>query len=215
MARHTVTTAAVFAATAALLLTACGGGDDSSTDDIKGADEGASASPSTSKSDPGQPELSLPKGLNLVFDFDKPSDAKHAAALTDAENYIRALDHGIAQQDPDDPAYKYYSDGAAAQYAKAQIQTWVKGGWTVTGTDKYYDAETNTLNDGKRVLVTFCRDQGKFYGKEIKTGKTLYTKQSASSFQRFTMLMFPPADSARVWKTRVIEVKGKAKECQA
>ena len=104
----------------------------------------------------------LPKDFKLVFDFDKPSDAKHAAALADAQNYIRALDHGIAEQDPNDPAYQFYSAAQAAQYAKSQIEAWVKGKWTVTGTDRYYDEEVTTLNDGKGVLVAFCRNQAKF-----------------------------------------------------
>lgn len=217
MARRTVTTAATFAAAAALLLTACGGGDDSSPDDIKGADKGSSRSPSASASATAGgdgPDLSLPKDVQLVFDFDKPSDAKHAAALTDAQNYIRALKHGIAQQDPNDPAYQFYSGGSAAQYAKSQIEAWVAGGWTVTGTDKYYDEDVTTLNDGKGVLVTFCRNQAKSYSKEIKTGKILYTKESLNSFQTFRLLMLPPSSSSKVWQAGNVEVIGKAKECQ-
>ncbi|MGD1223331.1 hypothetical protein AB9Q10_33460 [Streptomyces krungchingensis] len=218
MSRRALTTAAAaLTATTALLLTACGGGDDKSSDDIKGADTG-STSPSASASggsQAGRPDVSVPKDLDLVFDFDTPSDAKHAAALADAQNYIRALDHGIDKQDPEDPAYQFYSDGSASQYAKSQIQAWVKGGWTVTGTDKYYDAETNAVGKGKRVLVSFCRNQAEFFGKEIKTGKVLRTKESLSSYQKFTMMMFPPSGSSPAWKAQVIEVKGKAKECQA
>jgi hypothetical protein len=217
VARRIAPIAATFAATAALLITACGGGDDSSsTDDIKGADTGSS-SPSASASesaDTDRPDVSLPKDFKLVFDFDKPSDAKHAAALADAQNYIRALKHGIAKQDPNDPAYQFYSAAQAAQYAKSQIEEYVKGGWTVNGTDRYYDEDTTTLNDGKGVLVTFCRNQAKFYGKEIKTGKILYTEESLNSYQTFRLLMVPPSGSSEVWKTGNIEVIGKAKECQ-
>ncbi|MFD9191405.1 hypothetical protein ACFWCA_24635 [Streptomyces phaeochromogenes] len=216
MARHTVITAAALAASAALLLTACGGGDDSSSDDIKGADKGSS-SPSASASGTASgnsPDLSLPKDFELVFDFDKPSDAKHAAALTDAQNYIRALKHGIAQQDPDDPAYQFYSGAQATQYAKSQIEAWVKGSWTITGTDKYYDDNVTTLSDGKGVLVTFCRNQAKSYSKEIKTKKILRTEENLDSYQTFRLLMIPPSSSSKVWKTGNIEVIGKAKECR-
>ncbi|WP_227025866.1 hypothetical protein [Streptomyces fodineus] len=202
-------------ATAALLLTACGGGGGGRTDGIKGAD-GGSSSPSSSATTGGDgPDVSVPKDLNLVFDFTKPSDAKQAAALTDAENYIRALKHGIVKQDPNDPAYQYYSGGQAAQYAKSQIQAWVKGGWTATGTDKYYDAKATTMSGGKRVLVAFCRNQAKFYGKEIKTGKILYTKESLGSYEKFSLLMFPPSGSSDAWRAQVAEVVGNAKECQS
>ncbi|MEV0639185.1 hypothetical protein AB0I77_30480 [Streptomyces sp. NPDC050619] len=158
--------------------------------------------------------MSVPKDFKLIFDFDKPSDAKQASALSDAQNYIRALKHGISKQDPNDPAYQYYSNGQAAQYAKSQIQAWVKGHWTVTGTDKYYDAGVTTLSGGKRELVTFCRNQGKSYSKEIKTGKILYTEENADSYVKYQLLMYPPTGSSKAWKASVVEVKERAKECQ-
>ncbi|WP_328495800.1 hypothetical protein OHS59_25990 [Streptomyces sp. NBC_00414] len=216
MARHTVTTAAL-AATAALLLTACGGGDDRSPDDIKGADSGPNDSPSAAASASARsegPELSLPKDVDLVFDFGKPSDAKHAAALADAQNYLRAMYHGIVAQDPDDPAYGYYSGGQAAQYVKSQIQASVKGGWTPSGTEKYYDEDVTTLSDGKRTLVTFCSNQSKIFSKDIKSGKVNRTEESLSSYLKFRLLMLPPSGSSQVWKAQVSEVISKAKECR-
>ena len=218
MARRALTTTtAAFATTAALLLTACGGSDDKSSDDIKGADKGSnSPSASASATTGGNgPDLGLPKDFKLVFDFDKPSDAKHAAALADAQNYVRAMYHGIVAQDPEDPAYQYYSDAQGAQYVKSQIQAAVKGGWTITGTDKYYDAETTTLSGGKRVLVTFCENQAKAYSKEIKTGKVLRAEENPDSYLKQRLLMVPSSGSPQIWKVQVIEVLGKAKECQA
>jgi len=213
--RALTTTAATLTAAATLLLTACGGGGKSSSGDIKGADTGSgSPSASASTSDAGAPDVSVPRDFHLAFDFDVPSDAKQASALSDAENYIRALKHGISKQDPNDPAYQYYSNGQAAQYAKSQIQAWVKGSWTVTGTDKYYDAAVTTLSGGKRELVSFCRNQAKSYSKEIKTGKVLYTGANADSYVKYQLLMYPPTGSSKAWKASVVEVKEKAKECQ-
>ncbi|MFJ3711227.1 hypothetical protein [Streptomyces sp. NPDC090053] len=215
MARRTPTIAAALAVGAAVLLTACGGSsDNSSSDKIKGAGEGSkspSASASTSTGD-GRPDVSVPADLHLNFDFDKPSDAKHAAALADAENYIRALDHGIAKQDPNDPAYQFYSSGGAEKYAKSQIQAWVKGKWVTTGKDRYFSPNISTIE--KSVLVTFCRNQSEFYSKEIKTGKIKYTKESLDSYQKFSMLMSPSADNPNVWQARQIDVLGRVKECQ-
>ncbi|MGV9280253.1 hypothetical protein [Streptomyces sp. NPDC003730] len=218
MARSALTmTAATFAATAALLLTACGGGDeDASPDDIKGAGTGSS-SPSASASDPAdvdRPDVSLPADLKLVFDFERPSDADHAAALADAANYIRALDHGIAQQDPNDPAYRFYSTGGAEKYAKSQIEAWVKDGWTVTGDDRYFDADLDPVGEGKSVLVSFCRNQAKFYSKKVGTGKVNYTEENLDSYQRFQLLMSPSEASAEVWQARQVEVQGRVKECK-
>ncbi len=219
MARRALTTtAAAFATTAALLLTACGGGDDKSSDDIKGADTGSS-SPSASASgsaDANRPDVSLPKDLDLVFDFDKPSDADDAAALEDAANYIRALNHGIAEQNPEDPAYQFYSGAGAARYAKSQIQQYVDAGWTVTGKDRYYQAETSTIGEtkaAKTILVSFCEDQSKAYGKEVKSNKIHYTKESLASYLKFSILM-ASQQSSPVWRAQQITVKGKAKECR-
>ncbi|WP_159329398.1 hypothetical protein [Streptomyces tendae] len=218
MARSALTmTAATFAATAALLLTACGG-EDSSQDDIKGAETGkSSSSPSASASgaaDVKRPDVSLPEDLKLVFDFEKPSDTEQAAALEDAANYIRALDHGIAQQDPNDPAYQFYSTGGAEKYAKSQIEAWVKDGWTVTGDDRYFDASIDPVSEGKSVLVSFCRNQAKFYSKKVKTGKVNYTEENLDSYQKFSLLMSPSEASEAVWQARQIEVQGRVKECK-
>ncbi|MFE9704666.1 hypothetical protein [Streptomyces sp. NPDC005930] len=220
MARSALTmTAATFAATAALLLTACGGGDeDASPDDIKGAGT-SSSSPSASASGPAdvdRPDVSLPSDLKLAFDFERPSDADAAAALEDAANYVRALNHGITEQDVKDPAYGFYSAAGAARYAASQIQEYVDGGWTLTGEDRYYQATTSPVGEGeksKSVLVTFCEDQSKAYGKEVKTGKVHRTAESPASYQKFSLLMAPQQHSP-VWRAQQITVEGKAEECR-
>ncbi|WP_405768971.1 hypothetical protein [Streptomyces sp. NBC_01538] len=218
MARRALSvTVVTFTATAALLLAGCGGGgDDSSPDDIKGADSGAS-SPSTSASVPasaGQPDLSLPSDLKVQFDVTAPSDAKHAAALDNAKNYILALNHGITAQDAEDPAYLFYSLGNATKYAKEQIQAYLDGDWTATGTDSYYKTRTDAVGTSDGVLVTMCRDQSKFYGKNVKTNKIKYTKPSLDDYQEFRLLMKPPQASQKIWKVLQIEVQGRVKECQ-
>ncbi|MGW6641190.1 hypothetical protein [Streptomyces iakyrus] len=214
------TTAAALTAAAALLLTACGGGGSDSSDDIKGADRGA-GSPSASASgsastDVERPDVSVPKDLDLVFDFEKPSDQDSAAALEDAANYIRALNHGITQQDPNDPAFQFYSSGQAAQYAHSQIKEYVDGGWTLTGRDRYYDASISPGDESEKVKtvnVTFCEDQSKVFGREIKSKKVHRTKESLASYQKFTLLMTSVKDNP-VWRAQRVTVEGKAAECR-
>lgn len=210
MTRRTPTTAAAITLGAALLLSACGGGD-SGSDEIAGADDSsksssASASPSP---DTARPDLSLPEDFEIVFDFEKPSNPDHAAALANAENYIRALKHGISEQNPNDPAYQFYSTDGAKRYAKRQIEDWVEGGWTIYGKDRYYRARIDSIDAG--VLVTFCRNQAKSYGKKVDTGKVRYTEESLNSYQEFQILM---QEDSKIWKARSIEVWGKSKECR-
>ncbi|MFI0039696.1 hypothetical protein ACH4NS_29935 [Streptomyces mutabilis] len=218
MARSALTiTAATFTATAALLLTACGGGgDDSSSEDIKGADTGAgSSSPSASASTAAdRPDLSLPTDLKVDFDAPQPSEDRHAAALDNAKNYILALNHGITAQDPEDPAYQFYSLGNATEYARQQIQAWVEDEWTATGTDSYYKTRTDDVSDSGGVLVRMCRDQSEFFGKNVKTDKVKYTQGSLNDYQEFRLLMKPPQGFQEIWKVLQIEVQGRVKECR-
>jgi hypothetical protein len=206
---------ATLVASATLLLTACGsGGDDKSPDDIEGVGKGSSKPSASPSADDGSPDVSVPKDLKLIFDFSKPSDPEQAAAVDNAANYIRALKHGIAQQDANDPAYKYYSAAQAASYAKTQINTWIKGGWVPTGTDRYFKSEAAELSGGKAVLVTFCRNQAKSFSKDIKGDKIHYGKESLDSYQKYSVLMSPPQGDAKVWKAQTIEVQGRVKECR-
>jgi len=59
-----------------------------------------------------------------------------------------------------------------------------------------------------------CRDQGKFYGKNVKTNKIKYTKASLADYQQFRLLMTPPKGAQKVWKVLQIEVQGRVKECR-
>ncbi|MFF5522718.1 hypothetical protein [Streptomyces coeruleorubidus] len=213
------TTAAGLTVAAALLLTACGGGGDRSSDGVEGAGKRA-GEPSASASGPAsadveRPDVSVPEDLDLVFDFEKPSDQDSAAALEDAANYLRALNHGITKQDPADPAFRFYSSGQAAQYAHSQIKEYVDGGWTLTGTDRYYDAEVSPSDETekiKTVSVTFCEDQSKVFGREVKSEKVHRTEESLASYQKFTLLMASVKDDP-VWRAQRITVEGEAAAC--
>ncbi len=166
--------------TAALLLTACGSGDDKSSDNDKTAGAGqAVESPKESAEQSGTPagnkpdgvDLSLPKDMNLVFNWDKPKDKNEAAAMDDAASYLRAIYRGVDKRTTKDAAVTTYATGDGLRYANTQIDAWIDGGWTATGTLRHYDATTRSTTNGKSVEVAFCTDSGKFYGKEIKTKK--------------------------------------------
>lgn len=64
------------------------------------------------------------------------------------------------------------------------------------------------------VLVTMCRDQSKFYGKNVKTNKIKYTEPSLDDYQEFRLLMKPPQASQKIWKVLQIEVQGRVKGCR-
>lgn len=218
--------AASLTATAALLLTACGGGGDDSAGDgkIAGAATGdatasASTSPSASAGASGidRPKMTFPSDFKMVFDLTEPSDPKEAAALNDAENFVRAINYGIAQQDAEGAAYKFYSVplSQAQAYAKKHIQVSIDGGWTVTGTQLYTQGKVVMASSGDRASVSFCDDDSKFYGKEIKTGKVLTTAPSAKDYYFYEIVMTASKETKGLWTAEGLDVQGEATQCKA
>ncbi|MCT7352093.1 hypothetical protein N4P33_07885 [Streptomyces sp. 15-116A] len=223
MKRRTLPVAVACAATTALLLTACGGGEEKAGDNdkIAGADQGAetpkeSTKPSAAPAEdrPDGVDVSLPKDMNLVFDWEKPKDKNEAAAMEDAANFLRAIYRGVDKRTTKDAAVTAYATGEGLHYAEVQINEWIKGGWTATGTLRHYDAATRSAENGNSVEVAFCADSGRFFGKELETGKILRTKPSIEDFDHFKVIMVKhPADEG-LWQASKVFVETKAAKCR-
>lgn len=223
MKRRTLPVAVAFAATATLMLTACGGGDDNSGDNdkITGADQGTnkptkSAAPSGAPAEdkPDGVDVSLPKDMNLVFDWDEPKKENEAAAMDDAANFFRAIYRGVDKRTTKDASVAAYATGDGLKYAETQINAWIDGGWTATGTLRHYDATTRSTANGKSVEVAFCADAGKFYGKEIKTDKVLTTEPSIEDFDHYKIIMVKYPTGTGLWQASKVFVETKAAKCQ-
>ncbi|MGV9880530.1 hypothetical protein [Streptomyces sp. NPDC003006] len=224
MNRRTLPVTTALAAIAALLLTGCGsGGDDSSKDrdKIAGADQGPakpkkSADPSAAPAEdkPDGVDLTLPKDMNLVFDWDKPKDKAEAAAMNDAANFMRAIYRGVDKRTSKDAAVAAYSTGEGLHYAKVQIDSRVDGGWTAIGTRRHYQATTRSAPNGNSVEVAFCVDSSKFYGKETKSGKVLKSKPSVEDFDHFKIVMVKFPTGKGLWQASKVFVETKAEKCQ-
>ncbi|MGC0205482.1 hypothetical protein [Streptomyces levis] len=208
---------------AALLLTACGSGDGKSSDNEKtpGAQQGAgtpkvSAQPSAGQAEdkPDGVDLTLPKDMNLVFDWKSPKDADEAAAMDDAANFLRAIYRGVHKRTSKDAAVTAYATGNGVRYAKTQIDVRVEGGWTATGTRRHYQATTRSAPNGKSVEVAFCVDSSRFFGKEVKTGKVLKTEPSISDFDHFRIVMVKFPTGENLWQASKVFVEGKATKCR-
>ncbi|MFH8442582.1 hypothetical protein ACH4D3_15310 [Streptomyces sp. NPDC018026] len=223
MKRRSLPVAAALAASAALLLTACGGGDDKSSDNdkIAGAEQGSATPSATAESSaapaedkPDGVDLSLPKDMNLVFDWDKPKDKNEAAAMDDAANYVRAIYRGVDKRTTKDAALATYATGDGLKYARTQIDARLEGDWTSTGTRRHYQATTRSAPNGNSVEVAFCVDSSKFYSKEVKTGKVLKGTPSITDFDYFKIVMskYPTGDG--MWQASKVFVETKAAKCQ-
>ncbi|MFH8973042.1 hypothetical protein [Streptomyces sp. NPDC017890] len=223
MKRRSLPVTAALATAAALLLTACGSGDEkpSDNDKIAGADQGTetpkeSAEPSAAPAEdkPDGVDLSLPKDMNLVFDWDKPKDENEAAAMDDAANYLRAIYRGVDKRTAEDASVIAYSTGEGLHYAKTQIDSRVEGGWTATGTRRHYQATTRSAPNGKSVEIAFCVDSSKFYGKEVETGKVLKSEPSIADYDHFRIIMTRYPTSEDLWQASKVFVETKAEDCR-
>jgi hypothetical protein len=221
--RRTLPVAVAFTAAATLMLTACGGGDDKSGDNdkIAGASQGTekptkSADPSGAPAEdkPDGVDVSLPSDINLVFDWEKPKDENEAAAMDDAANLFRAIYRGVDKRTAKDASVTTYATGDGLKYAETQINAWIDGGWTATGTLRHYDATTRSAANGKSVEVAFCADAGKFYGKEIKTDKVLKTEPSIEDFDHYKIIMVKYPTGTGLWQASKVFVETKAAKCQ-
>lgn len=222
MNRRTMPVTAALAATAALLLTACGSGDDgkSKDDKIAGADQGSGKpkkspepSPAPAEDKPDGVDLTLPKDIDLVFNWDKPADKDEAAALDDARHFVQSIYRGVAEQTVKDPAVSTYATDKGLSYAHTQIQGRVDAGLTSTGTRRHFQEKTRKSPNGNAVEVSFCVDSSKFYSKEVKSKKVRKGAPGAASYDFFKIVMakFPGKDD--LWRASLVYVTEKADQC--
>ncbi|MFC8129026.1 hypothetical protein [Streptomyces sp. NPDC057302] len=222
MNRRIMPVTAALAAAAALLLTACGSGDDGSkdSDKIAGADQDSgkpkkSAEPSASAED-GKADgvdLTLPKDMDLVFEWDKPQDKDEAAAVDDARHFVQSIYRGVAEQTVKDPAVSTYATDKGLSYARTQIQGRVDAGLTSTGTRRHFQEKVRKSPNGNAAEVTFCVDSSKFYSKEVKSKKVRKGTPGAASYDFFKIVMtkFPGKDD--LWRASLVYVTEKADQC--
>jgi hypothetical protein len=217
--RRSLPVAAALVASAALLLSGCGGDDGGSKDNdkIAGADTGSetSASPTASASDSAasadRPKIELPSDLTYTFEWPKTGDKDKDAALNDSEQFLKAVDMAIAEQDPLHKAYLYYSEGEAAAGSEKFIQGFVDNKSRITGAKRYFDAKVNVNNDGTAGLV-YCEDQSKAYDKSLTTGKTNVTPASKDSYVLYSSRL--RVDGHGIWITETLTSQRGSSVCQ-
>lgn len=215
--RPTLLAAIALTAAAALSLSACGSDDsskDKDNDKIAGADTGTekSASPSASASAvAGRPKIKLPSDLHYTFEWNKTGDADKDAVLSDGEQFIKATDQAIANQDPLDPAYRFYSEGELAATTQEYVQRFVDHKARTTGTYRFYDESVTVRGDGTATL-SYCEDQGKAYNKYVKTGKVDKTPVTKNSYVLYNTAL--KKNKAGVWVTQDMLSERASGKCQ-
>lgn len=184
MKRRSLPVAAALTATAALLLTACGSGDDKSSanDKIAGAEQSTatptkSAEPSAAaEKNPDGVDVSLPKDINLVFDWTKPTDKNEAAAMDDAANYIRAIYRGVDKRTTKEAAVTAYSTGGGCTTPRYRSTN----GSRVAGQPRARCATTTPPHGLPRTATLWrsrsVQTQASFPAKRSKPGRSLQAR---------------------------------------
>jgi hypothetical protein len=212
--RRTLPAAAALAAAGALLLTACGGGDGKSSDNnkIAGADTGdtkTTASPSVS-STADRPKITLPSDLTDTFENWKTGDATKDAVLADVAQRIDTTNFAITQGDPSLPALSFYYNGGALADAKDWVESIAKDGYSITGTNRYYNAKVDVF-DSASAGVVYCEDQSKAFAKDRKSGKVHKTEVNADSYVVYTTRVEKTKQG--VWQTTKLTSDRGNKSC--
>lgn len=201
-----------------LLLAGCGGGGSKADDKPTTAGATQEATPKVSGSSGAtavtaaeRPEMKLPSDLSYTFEWPKTGDGKKDAVLGDTEQFIKAVDLAIADQDPLDKAYRFYSEGEAAAGSRKFIQEFVDYQDRITGAKRFFDAKAKINADGTAGLV-YCEDQTKAYNKSLKTGKTDVTTPSKDDYVLYSSLL--RTDRQGVWITEKLTSQRGSAECR-
>ncbi|WP_103501445.1 MULTISPECIES: hypothetical protein [unclassified Streptomyces] len=227
MTARTRAIAVAIATSTALLLTACGGSDDSSDDALPGigedseqtdedtddADDADTGDDDADEPDDGRPQIELPDGVEMNFDWDEPEDPEEAAAVADAADYLRAITLAITEQDPEHELYRGLSSEGGRTYGHTQVTGWVDGGWTKSGKDRYFNLATRK-SEGS-IAVAFCRDNSEMFSKEIDSGK-LVPKDDRGELDHlgyYSIVMSATPGPENTWYASYIEVEAGAEQC--
>ncbi|GGX36542.1 lipoprotein [Streptomyces malachitofuscus] len=214
MKRRSLPVAVAFATAATLLLTACGGGEETSgTDEIAGADTGASESASPSA--PGssgsvrRPEITLPSDVKNVFEQWNTGDPAKDALLEDVTQRVNATDAAIVAADPDSEALRFYYKGEALAGAATWVQRYVDDGKSITGTVRFYSPDL-VMVDKDTAALAYCADESRASDKDRKSGKAEKVPVSKDSYVAYNTRVEKGENG--VWQTTsLLSERGNAK----
>ncbi|TLS42928.1 hypothetical protein FE633_28445 [Streptomyces montanus] len=215
--RSTSLSAITLTSVAALSLASCGSDDsseDRDNDKVAGADSGRGRSPSPSASPSAtadRPKIELPSDLTYTFDWPKTGEEEKDAVLSDSEQFIKAVDMAIAEQDPLHKAYRFYSEGTAAAGSQKFIQEFVDYKDRITGAKRYYSSNVKINDDGTAGFV-YCEDQNNAYNKSLKTGKSNVTPKSKDNYVLYNSRL--RLNKQGVWITEHLTSRRGSTACQ-
>ncbi len=204
--------AAVLTASAALLLTACGGSSPAKpSEQITGAQPPAptSATPSAGAADTAH--FTIPADIKTYIEADTTGDKDKDAVLRAQADALLARQQLYADLDPQSPLlFEYFTGDARSTYAE-DVRKAKQQGWTITGTYRYFNRKVISYRPTS-AAVSYCEDQSKGYGKELKTGKVDVTAPSPDDHLLTTQVLDKSASG--VWQVSAFSSQKGAAQCE-
>ncbi|WP_326799107.1 hypothetical protein OG946_30120 [Streptomyces sp. NBC_01808] len=135
---------------AALLLTACGGSDDGGGDEIVGAKNNTSESPSApAEEDPDAPAFTFPDDLKADVEPADTGDEKKDAVLRDQGYALSAMVESYGRQKATANFEQYWQDPAYTTYVQ-DFERFADEGQRIAGTGRYFDREVKQVKAVRR-----------------------------------------------------------------
>ncbi|MFJ3757409.1 hypothetical protein [Streptomyces sp. NPDC090080] len=152
----------------------------------------------------------MPSDLTDTFDGWKAGDPAKDAVLDDVARRVDVTNYAIAQSDPSLPALSFYYSGGALADARDWVESIAKDGYSITGTDRYYNAKIDVV-DSSSAGVVYCEDQSRAFAKARKTGKVLKTEVNDDAYVIYTTRL--EKNKQGVWRTTKLTSERGSKSC--
>ncbi|MER6460817.1 hypothetical protein ACWC4D_10965 [Streptomyces sp. NPDC001288] len=152
----------------------------------------------------------MPSDLTDTFDGWKTGDPAKDAVLDDVARRVDVTNYAIAQGDPGLPSLSFYYSGGALADAKDWVESIAKDGYSITGTNRYYNAKIDVFNSSSAGVV-YCEDQSKAFAKVRKTGKVLKTEVNDDAYVIYTTRL--EKNKQGVWQTTKLTSERGSKSC--
>jgi hypothetical protein len=173
-----------------------------------GASTSVSPPASPSASSPSADEFAFPDDVKLEFEIPPTGDKTQDAILAAWMNFEKSIVKAALSKNWSDRTYQKYSGVPARTVVGIYLERKRASNSSVVGTRRFFNV---AVADGTGVAtISACRDDTDYFGRDLKTGKTLRTTQSQRDFAKVDAGMIHRKDGRWVVETYVTREAARA-----
>ncbi len=130
-------------------------------------------------------EFAFPDDVKLEFEIPPTGDKTQRAILDAWMNFEKSIVKAALSKDWSDRTYQKYSDPPVQLIIGEYLERKKATHSSVIGTRRFFNAQVE--DPSKKIsLIIVCQDDTIFYGRDVDTGRRLYTTPSRRDFTRVT-----------------------------